>query len=287
MIRSIARAVALSLLAASTAAAGEIVLPAFAYQSGGKGGNRWTTEIYVTNTGPTTGHVRLDAAIVSYSEVVHPCMPPVVLEREVPPYSTVAWPASDVVVGLGCPDRVLGALVFGADVDLVINSHMVNDRGVTDVTGGSLLRGFGQDIPGIAMEDLPSAKGTYIVPGLIWHPNPCGPPRFEVYVQFVNPGEDPVTVTLNLHRDATPDRMMVAGRDVQTPVAVTVDAKSWKQLLIAPSPLVAPSTDCMEPQLFDLFFQTDAPVAMYASVVDRLFQDPRTVLPVLTAAAQQ
>ncbi len=277
--RTLSAAVVGSLLA-GVAGAGEIVLPAFAYQAGGKSGNRWTTEIYVSNPHPAEATVRLVRAIVSYQQADRPCLPPAVTERKVPAYSTITWPASRIATDLGCADRVLGALVFDADWAVVITGHMVNERGAMDVSRDDLLRGFGQDIPGIPWSELPGPGAVWMLPGLIWHPGPCGPPLFDLHLHLVNPGAVKAVVRLSRDRAGTAGRISIDGADVTTPFELTLQPESWRQVRIAaPEPLL---TVCMNPEVVDLFFTADQPVASYVSVVDRTTNDPRTVLPLAT-----
>lgn len=275
-----ATTVVAGLLLAGVVGAEEIVLPAFAYQAGGKAGNRWTTEIYVANPHPVEAVVRLVRAIVANQQADRPCLPPAVVERKVPAYSTIAWPASHIARDLGCADRVLGALVFDADRALLITGHMVNERGAMDVSREDLLRGFGQDIPGIPWSELPGPGVVWMLPGLIWHPGPCGPPLFDLHLHLVNPGTVKARVSILLDRNGSLGRIGINGVEVTTPYELALEPESWRQVRItAPEPLL---TVCMNPEMVDLFFTTDAPVASYVSVVDRTTNDPRTVLPLAT-----
>ncbi|MEP0775756.1 MAG: hypothetical protein HRF46_15520 [Acidobacteriota bacterium] len=268
------------LLVAGLAAAEDMVLPAFAYQAGGKGGNRWTTEVYIANPHPVEVSVRLVRAIVSDQRAERPCLPRSVVERRVPAYTTIAWPASQIARDLGCVDRLLGALVFAADRRLEITGHMVNERGAMNVSREDLLRGFGQVIPGIPWSELPGPRVVWMLPGLIWHPGPCGPPLFDLHLHLVNPGTAKATVRLGRDRAGRPGRLTINGVEVTTPYELALEGESWRQLRVsAPEPLL---TVCMAPELVDLFFTSDQPVACYVSVVDRTTNDPRTVLPVAT-----
>ncbi len=142
------------MLSAGLAGAEDTVLPIFAYQTGGMGGNRWTTELYIANPHPVEVAVLLVRAIVSDQRAERPCLPLSVVELRVPAYTTIAWPASHIARDLGYVDRLLGAVVFAADRRLEITAPMVNGPGARDVSREDLLRGFGQVIPGIPWSEL-------------------------------------------------------------------------------------------------------------------------------------
>lgn len=75
--------------------------------------------------------------------------------------------------------------------------------------------------------------------------------------------------------------LSVNGTDVATPYTFTVGAGAFRQLKVALGGLIPPV--CLPPQLVDLFFTANGPVAVVASVVDRSTQEPRTIVPVPTS----
>lgn len=264
---------------AAGAAAGELVLPVFALRWPGKDGNRWSSEVYVANPGPKVVRVGAGRFLRGVMQVVHACLPPVPAWREVPPFTTVVWPPVQFSLDLGCPEFALGGLAFETDGEVRITGRVVNERGVE--AGGSILAGFGQEVPaeGDAGRQCPGA--VWQLPGLVWHPNACGPPRFESYLYLANPGEVPAEVTLMQSPDGREGTLVVSGQPVRTPFTFTVPAQGWRQLRVELGGIL-PAV-CMQPQVADLFFTTSAGVAACAAVVDRSSQDPWTVLPVRTA----
>jgi hypothetical protein len=264
-----------TMLAAAGVAAGQIVLPVFAYDLPGVGTNRWTSELYLVNRGATDATVRLAAFLPGALTISTPCLPPIA-EVSVAPYSTVLWTAAAVSRDLGCPQQAIGALVLEAYGDVVVDSRMVNGSVAGAVDQGPL-SGLGQEIPGVRVEDLVPAGTVSMLPGLLWHPNACGPPRFETYLYFANPGDKPATLTLMQDHDGAPGTLLLDGGAVATPVDLGVPAHGWRRVAVAPTPSTI--AGCLPPQLFDLFFSADAPLAGLASVVDRSSQDARTVLP--------
>jgi len=264
---------------AASAAAGELVLPIFALRWPGKDGNRWTSEVFLTNPGPATVRVGGPQLIPGILRTTVPCLPPVPAYRDVPPYRTVLLTPGDLLLDLGCPDAVLGGLAFDADGPLRISSRVVNDRGVGEF--GGALAGLGQDVPAFAGGELAGPGIVWQIPGLVWHHN-CWPPRFEIYLYFANPGDAPAEVTLQQSRDGHQGGMFVDGLSVITPYAFTVPGREFRQLKVDP-PLVTSPAVCLAPEETDLFFTSTVAVAAVASVVDRASQDPWTVLPVRTS----
>jgi len=265
---------------AGVATAGELVLPVFALRWPGKDGNRWSSEVFLTNPGPATVRVGGPQVIPGTVRTTVPCLPPVPAARDVPPYRTVMLTASELSLDLGCPDAVLGGLAFDADGPIRISSRVINDRGVGDV--GGVLSGLGQDVQALAGADLAGPGGVHQLPGLIWDPFRCGhPPLFEVYLYLSNPGTDPVDVTLQQSRTGEPGELVINGVPVATPHVMHLQPREWRQLRVELGGAL-PAV-CLGPQVADLFFTTSGAVAMVGAVVDRASQDPWTVLPVRTA----
>lgn len=265
-------------LMAMAAVAGEVILPTFAWNLPGKGGNNWNSEVYLTNPGPEEIEVTLAGVFMGRIKVTHPCYPPTPVRMLVPAYSTMGWVASRIAMDLGCPDYALVGLLLGSEGHFVVNSRMVNTFATPDPDAVRLLNGLSQEVPGIPVEDLAQPRATYMVPGLGWEPSPCGPVRFENYLQVVNPGDEAVTLTLLSDPLAGVGDLLVDGKPVRAPHSVEIKARSWLQIRIGPKP--AEAGICKPAGVGDVFFQTSGPIALYASVVDRTTQDPRTMLPV-------
>ncbi|NOZ93237.1 MAG: hypothetical protein GXP47_00660 [Acidobacteria bacterium] len=274
-------AVAVVMVLAGGAGAADYVLPAFAYNLPGHGKNLWTTELYISNPGSET--VLVDPPVVLEGRLVvpHPCVPPV-RPLEVPPHASVVWSSEEIAFQLGCAVEVVGALLLHADGDLVVDSRMVNVSGEFVEGDGEvpqiILAGYSQQMPGLPVADLPVEPRQFMLPSLIWHRNACGSVAFDNYVGFANPDDAPVEVTLDLGPELRELGMVVDGNPVELPYTLELPARSWRQIHVTPESNQLPV--CLDPERFDLYVTTRGPVAMYASVVDRSSQDPRTVFPV-------
>jgi len=265
---------------AGVAAAGELVLPVFALRWPGKDGNRWSSEVFLTNPGPATVRVSGPQFLPGVVNTAVPCLPPVPAYRDVPPYSTVMLTASELSLGLGCPDSVLGGLAFDADGPVLISSRVVNDRGMEGVAGA--LSGLGQEVPAFAAVDMAGPGGVYQLPGLLWDPFRCArPPLFEVYLYLANPGNEAVEVRLQQSRTGEPGELIINGVPVPTPHVMQLQAREWRQLKVELGGAL-PAV-CLGPQVADLFFTATGGIAVVGAVVDRTSQDPWTVVPVRTA----
>lgn len=280
-VRMRARAIVGLLLvgSAGVAAAGELVLPVFALRWPGKDGNRWSSEVYLTNPGGKAVRVGTGRFLPGIVQVVYACLPPVPAWREVPPHTTVVWSLEQFSLDLGCPEFALGGLAFEADGEVRIIARVVNERGAEG--SGPILAGYGQEVPAPGYAERAGPGAVWQLPGLVWHPNACGPPRFESYLYLANPGDVAAEVTLMQFPDGREGTLVVSGQTVQTPFTFTVPAQGWRQLRVELGGIL-PAV-CMQPQVVDLFFTTSAGVAACAAVVDRSSQDPWTVLPVRTA----
>lgn len=270
--------VVLAIAAAVPAAAEDVVLSAFAWHHPGYGGNRWSTETYLTNPTSVPVQVVLGPVLLGSEKVTHPCLAPVE-PFSVPPMSSLIVPGQTMAIALGCPDELVGALVFSTDGTIVVASRMVNDRGAAISETAAFTPGFGLELPGVAVSDLPDKGATYMLPAMIWHPNPCGPVLFDTALHFANPNDFDVEVTLR-QAAGKPPTMVVNGVVVSMPYTIKVPALGWRQIALGPPPNQL--TVCMAPEPFDLFFTVDGPIAVAASVVDRTTQDPRLVTPVAT-----
>jgi hypothetical protein len=266
----------IALSTAVSALAGDVILPTFAWNLGGRGLNRWTTEIYLTNPGSSILHVSLEAVYPGKVSVRHPCLPPSPVAWDVPPYTTVPWMARKIWLDVGCPDTMVAGLMLRSESRFVMQSRMVNSPDVP--ASEALLAGISQEVPGMPVEELPAAGSLYMLPALGWHVAPCGQPALQSYLNVVNPGADIVTLTVQLDAAGSAGDMLVDGRLERVPFAIEIKPASWRQISVAPFP-GDPAPACQPVAgLHDLFFQVSGPLAIYGSVVDRSTQDPRTVL---------
>ncbi len=265
-----------ALFVASQAIAGQVLLPVFAHALPGASGNLWYTEVSLIN--PTQQTITVDPPVFlpGTMQITHPCLPPA-RQVEVPAESTVIWKPWDIAMELGCPDSAVGALLISADGPLVVTGRMTNVRDEAATETGPL-EGFGQTIDGIDVSSLPAGQETVMLPGMIWHPNACGPRQFDAYVGFANPGDEPLDAIIDLGPQAGDSAVYIDHKLMDLPAKVTVPAKSWIQVQLLPVNSVM--AVCLEPQRFDLLVTLKGPMAVYGSVVDRSTQDPRTILPV-------
>ncbi len=263
-------------LAAPAAAQHRVVVPVFALGLPGRGGNVWSSELWVTNPGDVPVVVDPPVLLPGRLEEPTPCLPPAE-QLVVPPGRTVLWSAAELARSLGCPRLAVGALVVSGDGPFRIRGRMVN-VGVVRSSSLGPLQGFGQDVPGVPLEDLLARPRRQLLPGMVWDPLACGPVRFDSYVGFANPSDEAVHVTLDVSGRDGEMLVRLGGRERALPARLTVDGRSWRQLHLEPAG-VWPEV-CGEPLPFDLVLTLDGPLAVYGSVVDRASQDPRTVLPV-------
>jgi hypothetical protein len=271
------RALAVLLAAAVVVpvSAGEIIVPVFAHNIGGHAGNSWSSEMYVTNTGDHEVQVSVSELLLGHMSMPEPCNPFAGPYRVVPPRSTVLWRSEELAGEIGCAEELLGAVVLGADGPLSVSSRTVNSRGLSAAT--HLLVGYGQEFPGVELSELPE-MGTFMLPGLVWHRNPCAEVLFDTSLGLANPGPEAASVTIDLPEEAGEGGVLIDGREVLLPYTIDVAAGSWRQLRVQPKQLL--EEICLGPTLFDMYVEIDGPLAVYASVVDRTAQDPRTVYPV-------
>jgi hypothetical protein len=262
----------------TVAAAGDIILPTFAVNFPGQGRNRWSTEIYFSNPTGRTLQASVGAVYLGKRLGDHMCYPPQPNPLEIPAYSSTFVPAREMWRELGCPDAILGGLLLNSDGPLVVSSRMVNAPVLS--LQAVLLAGVSQEIPGIPREQLPTSGATYMLPTIGWPSVACGSPAFENYLRAVNPGTEPVTLTIQLDAAGSAATINVGGHNVPVPYSVTVAPESWQQLRIGPPSPPPAGAPCLPDGLRDLFFTVSAPTAVLLSVVDRSTQDPRTVLPI-------
>jgi hypothetical protein len=257
--------------------AGELLLPVFAHNVRGAQGSMWSSEIYLTNPGQQPVQVTLSDFLPGTVHRPTPCdlfMPPT---RVVPPRSSVVWTASGLATDLGCAETALGGLVLGADGEIDVSSRTVNHGEPDQQPFHGLLVGPGQQFHAVPVAALPR-PGRYLVPALMWHRNPCGEIAFESSIGFANPGPYGVTIVLELAPDLAEGGAFLDGKEVEFPHSFRMKARSWRQIELGPRDL--PGDICMDPESFAAIVTIDRPLAIFASVVDRSSQDPRTMMPV-------
>lgn len=278
-MRIAAVVVAVAALATAQVAAqtGEVVIPVVAWDAHGVGSNRWSTEVYLSNTGPQTAQVTVAAALPLRVVQQTPCLPPVA-PFPVAAYTTRVVTAAELNRYLGCPGQFVGGLVLEAPPDMVVSTRMTNHKALGQVPEEELLQGLSQEIPGLPAASLPQPGEDYMLPALGWHPSPCtATAQLDSYLYLANPGLTPATVTL-FDPSGRMGRLALNRQIVTLPHSFLVPAGRLSQFLIAPAPEAMPAV-CGKPAIFDLFFRTDEPLAVLGSVVDRTTQDARTVLP--------
>ena len=256
--------------------ASELVLPVFAHNLEGRSGSLWSSEIYLTNPGEQPVLVELARFLPGNISKPTPCdlfMPPT---RVVPPQSAAVWTANGLATDLGCAESARGGLVLRADGPVHITSRLVNLGGDEEQGAAAVLSGRGEAFEAIPIERLPAA-GIHLLPALMWSRNPCGEPAFDTFVGFANPGADPVEVVLDIPHES--DRAVrINGREAFLPHRVLIPGNSWRQFRL--SPAAEEGSPCGTVESFLVRVKIDAPLAMYASVIDRRSGDPRTVIPV-------
>lgn len=265
------------LVTSSLLAQQQTVVPVIAWGAPGASGNRWFTEIYLSNATSQAQEVLVvGVQVLRVRESPHPCLPPNV-PIPVPPLQTKVLVASDLSRWLGCPEEFVGGLLLQHEAGLLVGTRMTNAKGFEPSVGSSLLRGFSQEIPGVPLEALVGEPGAvYMVPSLVWHPRPCGATLYDTYLYFNNPGETDVTVQL-LPREGETTKLSLGSVEVELPYFFKVPARRVVQLAVQP-PASSGNEECGQPQVFDLFFAADGKVAALASVVDRASNDARTIL---------
>ncbi len=276
MIRRRILPVMILVLAAIPTVAGEIVLPVFAHNLEGRSGSRWSSEIYLTNPGEQPVLVELARFLPGNISKPTPCdlfMPPT---RVVPPQSATVWTANGLATDLGCADSARGGLVLRADGPVHVTSRLVNHGGAEDEGASAVLSGRGEAFEAIPIEHLPAA-GVHLLPALMWSRNPCGEPAFDTFVGFANPSADPVEVVLDIPHEGG-RAVRIDGREVFLPHRVLIPANTWRQFRLTPA--ADGTSPCGTVESFLVRITIDAPLAMYASVIDRASGDPRTVAPV-------
>ncbi len=268
--------VALLLLIAMPCMASELVLPVFAHNLEGRSGSLWSSEIYLTNPGEQPVLVELARFLPGDISKPTPCdlfMPPT---RVVPPQSATVWTANGLATDLGCAESARGGLVLRADGPVHVTSRLVNLGDTDDDGATAVLSGRGEAFEAIPIERLPAA-GAHLLPALMWSRNPCGEPAFDTFVGFANPGADPVEVVLAIPHEGN-RAVRINGREVFLPHRVLIPENSWRQFRLTPA--ADEGSPCGTVESFLLRVDIDAPLAIYASVIDRRSGDPRTVVPV-------
>jgi hypothetical protein len=247
-----------------------VVVPAVAYGLPGFDDNLWTSEIYLSNPTSSRADATIEAILPGYTippDNWSSCPWTGPLEFHIEPQSSERYAmGSDLCEA----EQAVGAYVFRVTEGMVVSSRMVNHDPEAIASCCPLLEGFGTEVPGIPLEELPNA-GAHLLSTLVWNPDRCGPRTFDTYVGFANPFEVEVHVLLELAGDS-------ADPSIDTlPRQLTVPGLSWQQIYLRPPD--SADDACRSPRMFDLRIEIDGPFAIYASVVDRSRQDGRVVLP--------
>jgi hypothetical protein len=216
---------ALTILTSINAYAEVYLVPAVAFLIPGHDGNRWSSELYLTNSSSEEITVTLGGLLLGRRRPPEPCLTIVPVTRKVPAHTTVLWSAAELGPDIGCASLALGGLMFDATAPIDISSRLVN-HGVNPPRPSLPLHGPGQVVDAIAVAELPR-DGAYLLPGLLWHRNACVPEEFVTYLGFANPGDDPVYLTLNLPPSLAELGMRIAGEPVELPHEIEVPAGSW------------------------------------------------------------
>jgi hypothetical protein len=268
--------ITLAVLTSASAFAETYLVPAVAFLVPGHDGNRWSSELYLTNSSSEQITVTLGPLLLGRRRPPEPCLTFVPVTRKVPAHTTLLWSAAELGPDMGCATLALGGLMLDATAPIDIRSRLVN-HGANPPRPFLPLHGPGQVFDAVPTADLPR-DGAHQLPGLLWHRNACGPEEFATNLGFANPGEEPVDLTVNLPPSLAEQGIRIAGEPVELPHKIRVPAHRWKQVKVQPEPSML--TVCMDPELFVVWIDTSGPVAIYASVIDRPAQDPRTVTPV-------
>jgi hypothetical protein len=257
----------------------EYVLPAFAYHLVGVDENLWSSEVYISNPSSVPANVRLGEFMPGRMVIPEPCLPPQGLPREVPPFTTIVWPAREVAFEMGCATEMVGGLTFVADRELSIISRMVNEVASDPPLQEGFIPGFGLEIPAPGADTATAPGERLMLPALVWHPQACADPTFETSIGFVNLEDRRVTITLSFPGEDRPDYVFINHRPVSDTMQISVRARGWKQVTFGP-PLGDGPGECKPAEVFDLVVDPDGAVIGYGTVVDRSTQDGRLVTPV-------
>ena len=266
----------LLILTALPVAATELVLPVFALNLEGRSGDLWSSEVYLTNPGDQPVQVEIARFLPGNINKPAPCDFFMAPTRVVPPQSATVWTAAGLATDLGCAESARGGLVLRADGPIHVTSRLVNLSGMDGEEGSTILSGRGEAFEAIPRKQLPTA-GSHLLPALMWHRNPCDGSNFDTFNGFANPGPDTVEVKLDIPHEGG-RAVRINGREVFLPHIVLIRGGTWQQFRLAPA--IDEGTPCGSVESFLVRVETDAPIAIYASVIDRKSGDPRTVSPV-------
>ena len=256
----------------------EYVLPAFSYHNPGVDKNLWSSEVFISNPSSIPAYVRLGEFLPGRMVAPEPCFPPQGIPREVPPFTTIVWPARDVAFEMGCATEMVGGLVFSADRTVSIVSRMVNEKIAENPVEEGFIPGFGVEIPAPAIDDATDPGEKLMLPALVWHPERCANPTFETNIGFVNLEDHRVTVTLSFPGENRPEYVFINHRPVTDRIQISVPARGWRQVAFRPPE--GETSECKPAEVFDLVADPDGAVIGYGAVVDRSTQDGRLVIPV-------
>lgn len=252
------------------------LVPVVAWGAPGAAGNRWHTEVYLSNLNDHAVDVVL-AATLPLRVVAGPvpCLPPVRPFR-VEGLRTLVVVASELNLWLGCPQEYVGGLVFEHPPGVLVGTRMTNTKGFDGDLAPRFLKGFSQEIPGVPFHRLPGKDGPFLIPSLTRNPAACpGGNEYDTYLYFANPQSNDVTVRL-ASPPGTAFSFRLGESVVELPYTVKVPAGRVVQLALAPP--TSGTVPCAAAEFFDLLFEADGQIGVLASVVDRASNDARTVL---------
>lgn len=262
------------LLVTLPAGAADYILPVFALRVPGEGGSVWTSEVWVTNPGPNLVRV-YEGGLIGRTTGAPPCLPIVQPSLTLAAHSTQVWSTGELSIGIGCPETAAGALRFHSEGPLQIASRIVNTRGNAIPPDGPL-RGFGQEVTAYSIDSL--LDRFLVLPGVVWHPNSCGPAAFDTNVFFANPDNAPVRISITVE-GGNEEELIVDGTAVKTPFVFTIERGEFRQhrLAGAGNPMLPV---CLPPVVGSFWMELDGPLSILGSVVDRSTGDARTVVPI-------
>jgi hypothetical protein len=235
------------------------ILPSVASFEGGAGGSSWTTGITVTN--PSS-----DNSGVTFKFLGH--------DRDGRDGAESGFfVGPGVVLGLGLLNLFDMPQGFGAVRVTATSPHLIIQSETSTYVPGGYAGTVGQAVPALGPSDFASASPKTLVPineyESEWTPPAPGPKNsFRTNLVLVNAGEIPVITHVELFAG---DGTLLASRDVDLP-----------PLGMAQINRVAASLGAGPVSNGRLTISTPTPgglVAAYASVIDNISNDPRTVLP--------
>lgn len=251
------------------------LVPVASFNLPGRGENLWSSELYALNAGDEPVRIEVVDFLPGSIEPLQtfaPCNDPI---WTLPVGAQMILPR-----GLGlCASSFVGAVLLEVEGTIRLRCRMVNHREVLlpEDHPNAPIRGLGQEITVYPIGPrVPGASNlTLTLWPLLWHRNTCGvPPAFESYLGIANFGDDWGQVRVGASDQAA--SVIVGGHEVPFGELIDVPPRSWHQYRLEPHDV--PTTDCRGPAPVAVEVEVEGSLSLYGSVVDRLSQDPRTVL---------